>query len=955
MKRLITLALLAASTLALSAIPAAAQRTGVLKGNVKDEQGGVLPGVTVTLTSAELMGTKTAVTDTTGFYRFVSLPPGDYRIEAMLQGFASYIKDNLRVHVDGTTTDDFVMKVAGVAQTVTVTAAAPVIDTDTANVSYNVSQSAISNIPVAPRLAYQDVWLVLPGVTRPFTVSSNTGQTISSDPMVNSAQMTNDSSFNHIQNDSYENKIFIDGMDVNDPMSGQSNTQLNYEAIEEINVKEAGADAEFGNSRSAQMQVITKSGGNTIRGSVLLQLQPQAFNWSNVQGASSAQDSYVNPAVSIGGPILKDKLWYFGSWKLDRENYLYPNTVVTTDLTRQRRGHLIYTKATAQVGQQAFSASFGWDRDRFYNSNVDCNTIYATPEACTTQVSGGPLVSGRWNYAVRNNVLFQVSGGYNVKPSERLSQGSGPALTYTDVYLGNTVKQAQDATASYVSQRNSIYAEANLTYLPDKMFAGRHEFKVGLEARPDQNITRAFIYNADSSGYYNYTYGMDYAKYGLTQPYLYQVQQCVPNCGPYNSVIVKLYSFYAEDRWHPTSHLTINGGIRYEHSLEDMKDRNKLPAYLTEFDPNILNNVEFNAGRWTPRIGFSLSLGKNGVIRAHYGRYAEWVGTGDYNNYPNAIAFNTYRVRPEDFGKGTDALYLYTAGTVPVNANFNRDIKPEYNDEYLLDYNREIPGDFAIDVTYVHRNEMVSQGLDANVVFAPDGTSFSRIDPNFDRVNMRFSPDSNANRWFYYKYDSLQLGIRHNFTQRVGMMTNFTRFYRRMVNLQFDPTSPVQFVYANASDLNQSDYDYHWDFRTSFFYNFPKDIAVSVYFDALSGQWNNDITGDYAWNASTPRVILSNGRAVANIIWQAKNSYYAGGAWGLQGRMTDPEYNVNVRFQKGFRFGSRSADASIDFFNIFNSLMYHSWQTNDVRNPKYGLQTAPQSPRVAQINIRFRF
>jgi hypothetical protein len=148
-----------------------------------------------------------------------------------------------------------------------------------------------------------------------------------------------------------------------------------------------------------------------------------------VKGASSANATYFNPAVSIGGPIVRNRLWYFGTWKMDYENYQYPNTVVTPDLTRERRGNLIYTKVTAQMtANNTVSASFGYDRVKFINSNVDCNSLYARPEACTTQQSGGPLVSARWNWAPSGGFLVQASGGYNVKPSKRLSQGSGPRL-----------------------------------------------------------------------------------------------------------------------------------------------------------------------------------------------------------------------------------------------------------------------------------------------------------------------------------------------------------------------------------------------------------------------------------------------------------------------------------------------------------------------------------------------
>lgn len=940
---------------AMLAAPAEAQQTGALKGYVTDEQGGRLPGVTITISSAELMGVRTAVTDAEGYYRFVSLPPGDYRIEAALAGFRTYVKGNLRVQVDSTTTEDITLGVAAVSEQVTVQATAPVIDVETAVRAFNINQAAISSIPVAPRLSYQDIWLVTPGVTRPFTPQTGTGQTTQVDPHVNAGLIDNDSRSGRFQNDSYENKIFIDGMDANDPMSGQSNTQLNYEAIEEISIKAAGAEAEFGNARSAQMQVITKSGGNQIRGSMLLQAQPRSFNWANVEGASSQKASYFNPAISIGGPVVRDKLWYFGTWKYDYENFGYPNTVVVTDLTRERRGNLIYMKGTAQVSaKHNVSVSFGWDRIKFANAATDADPRYSVPEAMGDQLSGGPLVSARWLFSVSNNFLIQATGGFNRKPSERHGQGDGPRRRYYDIYRGNLQRLEGNTEADYVSRRDALYFHANATYLPNRSLAGRHEFKFGGEARPHQDITRAFIYNADSNGFYSFAYGLDYATYGLTKPYLYEASQCFPHCGPFNSVTVKAYSLYVQDRWHPVRGLTLNLGLRWERSIEDMHDRDKLPVSVEQFDPNIRKNVEFDDNRFAPRLGFAYSMGPRGVIRGNYGRYQEFVGTGDYNNYPNAIGFNTWRVLPQDFGRGTEALYLFTAGTVPVNANFDRNMQMEYNDEYLFSYERPLPWDFAMDATFVYRRINNSDASDANVVFAPDGSSFTRKDPNWDRVNMRWFPTGDA-RYQFFDYKSIQLGLRRNFSRRTGVMVNYSRFWRKLDSLTFDPTEPEQFVYPNADSLDQVNFDYRWNLRTSVFFNFPRDVAVSVYLDVLSGQWRNNLTGDYVWNADAPRVRLPNGRTVADFIWQARNSYYAGKDWGAQGRMTDTERNVNVRLQKGFAFGRYTADASIDFFNVFNSLMYHGWESYDVRNPRYAIARDPQAPRVAQLNVRFRF
>ncbi len=307
----------------------AQQTTGVLKGYTKDAQGLAMPGVLVTLTSPSLMGAQTALTDHQGFYRFPNLPPGLYRVEATLQGFASFVQNNARVEVGTTTTVDVPLAVAQLAEEVTVSAAAPVVDLERVERSFVVNQSAISVLPIAPRLAYQSMWQALPGVTggQSDYLSNEFG-----DPLVNAGFRENEGGQQGTrnQNDAYENNIFIDGMDVNDPMSGRSATSLNYEAIEEVNIKTAGFEAEFGSSRSAQMQVVTKSGGNVLSGTVLVQLQPEGWNWSNVTGGSSQKLSYYNPAITVGGPIRRDRLWFFGSWKYDWENLTYADTQVVS-------------------------------------------------------------------------------------------------------------------------------------------------------------------------------------------------------------------------------------------------------------------------------------------------------------------------------------------------------------------------------------------------------------------------------------------------------------------------------------------------------------------------------------------------------------------------------------------------------------------------------------------------
>jgi hypothetical protein len=141
-----------AAALLVASTTAFAQQHGAIKGYIKDAQGAVLPGVTIATSSPELMGTQTTVSDSEGHDRFLSLPPRNYRLEASLAGFGTYIRDNLRVQVASTTAENITLQVATVTEQVTVTATAPVIDIEAAVRASNINQTAISNIPVAPRV-----------------------------------------------------------------------------------------------------------------------------------------------------------------------------------------------------------------------------------------------------------------------------------------------------------------------------------------------------------------------------------------------------------------------------------------------------------------------------------------------------------------------------------------------------------------------------------------------------------------------------------------------------------------------------------------------------------------------------------------------------------------------------------------------------------------------------------
>ena len=245
------------AVLATAAVLPAQVTTGTLRGFVTDDKGEILPGVTIEISSPALMTPRSAVADARGSYRFLYLPPGTYTVCAKLQGFETCWLRGVPVQVGNTSTADIQLKVGTLETEIRVTAEAPLIDLERSQKNYNLQVELLETVPLAPRATYVDAFFVLPGVA---------GASLNS-PLVNAGDVThnlvNSTYFwsQHNQDDGYENKILVDGMEINDSMSGTSYANFNYEAIQEIDVKTAGAGAEYGNARSSFMNIVTKSGG----------------------------------------------------------------------------------------------------------------------------------------------------------------------------------------------------------------------------------------------------------------------------------------------------------------------------------------------------------------------------------------------------------------------------------------------------------------------------------------------------------------------------------------------------------------------------------------------------------------------------------------------------------------------------------------------------------------------
>src|SRR4029077_18974728 len=279
---------------------AQASGTGTVTGRVADSSGGVLPGVTVTMKSPQVLGQFTAVTDAQGLYRISNLAPAAYEARAELQGFQTVVQQ-VAVRVASTLAIDFTLAVGAMTETVNVTAETPIVDPERAVLSINISNEALTQVPISTQRRYQDVWALAPGVfVRPDQSDIN--------PSVNSRGTS-------------ENSTKLDGMDVTGPFGGGVfSVSFNYDAIQDIQIKTLGAEAEDGGRTGGFMSIVTKSGGNDVHGSAAFLVLPQSLNSSNVAGVPPNQRKSIQPDFTIGGPIEKNRLGFFGAHRPLPEN-----------------------------------------------------------------------------------------------------------------------------------------------------------------------------------------------------------------------------------------------------------------------------------------------------------------------------------------------------------------------------------------------------------------------------------------------------------------------------------------------------------------------------------------------------------------------------------------------------------------------------------------------------------
>jgi len=392
-------ALLFALGLSLFALSAAAQTvtTGTIEGTVTDVNGAVVPGVTVTVTSPNLIRAQSATADEEGRFRLLNLPPGRYSvtIEAA-KGFAKFEQKDVEVNLSRTSSVDINLQPEGAAANVEITTSAgAAIDTASNTTGTNVSTDQFSNFPTTRTV--QGLYTIAPTVARS-GLRDAAGR--DRDPSVAGSSGP-------------ENNYILDGVNTTDPAYGGSGANLPFEFIQEVEIKTGAFGAEYGKATGGLFNVITKSGGNEIRGDAFAYFSTKSMvrettNFPNT-GAAPNGFSELDAGFDIGGPIMKDKLWFFGAFNPQRRTNNYLTQTFRQPVDNQVTTPFYAGKLTWALNQNnVFTFSTFGDFTKVKGFIV--GPIQGpTPANATTGFGNDPeaftgtLESGGHNYAVRLN------------------------------------------------------------------------------------------------------------------------------------------------------------------------------------------------------------------------------------------------------------------------------------------------------------------------------------------------------------------------------------------------------------------------------------------------------------------------------------------------------------------------------------------------------------------------
>jgi Carboxypeptidase regulatory-like domain len=936
--------------------PASAQVfTGRIEVTVVDATGGVLPGATVEITGPQKA---TFVTGPDGVARFLNLEPGTYEVTATIQGFQQYQNTNVPVVAGGTMPLRVSLKIAGVEEQILVTAESPVIDTKKSSTSTSVTLNELQNIPSA-----RDPWVVMQTVPGIVVSAVNVGGSYSGMQSLNLAKGAPFA----------DNTWNMDGIPITDmTATGSTPTYYDFDTFQEMNVTTGGSDL-TSSSGGVHLNFILKSATDVWHGSSRVYFENESMQANNMDselasalgspnGQGNRVDQYADYGVELGGPILKDRLWVWGS--------LGKTDVRTLSITQTPDRTIL--KNRAFKAQAQLSPSIRGSFTYFYGNKTKFGreaSALRPPETTLNQNGPSPLYKGEVNFIIGHNLYLtaRVSdflNGFTTDPQGGMDKNiwrDDSGVWHGSYWRGSTSRPQQTVVAD------------------GSYFRGRHELKFGFSWR------RATVESTSSvPGSRVVTYHDGYPDM------IAEVWSDTATAARASYTAAWVGDTITLRR------LTMNVGVRFDRQNDGLLASSVgavpqfeawLPALTTTPVPNVVvwNSI-------SPRISASYALdeSRKTLLRGAYALFASQLGNDTayqvsttgyrYIAFP-AVDTNGNQIADLNEIDQTDVLYWYgfdlNDPTKLTTINQIRDYQVPKTHEIVIGLDRELMPNFGLSAAftwrrlvgfnwyprigvtradYVQSGTLTGSGL-------PDGSSYSvpyyaLNKANFTEAELDAAQGTvlTGRRGYHQRFWGLEVAVTkrmsNHWMARAGFSTNkHQEFFDDPDTAIMDPTPAPGSPYVNGglvatpavgrSLVAMVMPKYQFIGNGAYQARYGIDLGLNVVLRQGFGQpWYQSFvrTGDYFNNRKTV--------AIYSDIDQNRLP-----------TVTTVDIRVGWNPMKAFKVSRVGVDLDFDIFNVFNSGTVLGRQYDKRLTGATGFNQILEimSPRILRLGARFTF
>ena len=934
--------LLAGCCAFVSAPPATAQETisqASVRGRVTDPQGGVVPGAAVTARQTETNLTAETTTDQGGRFRFPYLKVGPYQVTVRLQGFADATRA-LTLTVGSAFDLPVTLVVAGVTTDVTVTGQVTVLEAARSQIAGTVSQAEVQSLPMNGR-NFLDLALLIPGVS-PTNVGST--QLFAETSAVPGQGLSIGSQRN------FSNGFIVDGLSANDDAAGLSGMPYGVDAVDQFQVVTSGGQAELGRALGGYINVLTKSGTNTVHGNVYDYVRDDKFNAVNALTGTKLPMSQKQYGGSLGGPVTRDRTFFFGNFEqriLDQTGLVtvsadninainarlassrYPGAAVTTGVYPNpvHSTNLLGKMDHQFSGRDQFSVRYSLYNVTSSNSRGAGGT--STPSASAGLDNTDQTVAFSniltLSTSTVNETRAQIArGDLQAPPTDAI----GPSVSISGIASFGTL------SGSPTRRQNTMYEFVdNLSHQ-----AGAHALRAGVDVLyNDDTITfpRSVRGAYTFSSLANFLTGT-YNNSGYTQTFgTTVIAQTNPNIG-----------FYGQDEWKVNPSFTLNAGLRY--------------------DLQFLETISTDRNNVSPRVGFAWTptASKRTVVRGSGGVFFDRVplralanallSAGNTTDLGNLRQISV-SLSPTQAGAPVFPNILSGALPSTTLVNFttmDRSLQNAYSRQGSLEVEQQIGAHSTVSVGYQYmRGLNLIVSVNQNVPSCVAAGTNNGCRPNSTYAN---------NSQYSSAADSTYHGMHVSFVQRPTKWGNYRLTYtlsKAMNNVgEAFFSSPIDPFDINK-DWGRSDDDQR--------HRLVLNGSVSSSTDPARTAWEMithgfQVSSMLQYYSSLPFNITSGvttvqgtaGRPIVNGAFIERNT-------GIGSDF----FSMGLRVSRSFRIsGSVRAEGMLEVFNLTN-------RENDLtRQSSFGAGTYPTSPasnfntitavgdpRTIQLALRLRF